>query len=50
LRRFFEVDASYIAFTALYELVRDGKIDKEVLEKAAEDLSINPDKLNPRTS
>ena len=50
LRRFFEVDAGHIAYAALYELAKKGDIKKQRLEKAADDLGIRPDKINPRTS
>ncbi len=50
LRRFFEVDAGHIAYAALYELAKKGDIKKQRLEKAADDLGIRPDKMNPRTS
>lgn len=50
LRRFFEVDASHIAYAALFELAKKGRIKKQKLEKAADELGINPDKVNPRTS
>jgi pyruvate dehydrogenase E1 component len=47
LREFFEVDARHIAYTALYELVQDGSVEKAVLKKAAKSLDINPNKPNP---
>jgi pyruvate dehydrogenase E1 component len=47
LRDFFEVDARYIAFAALFSLAKDGKITKEVLKKAKKQLEINADKPNP---
>ncbi len=47
LRDFFEVDAKHIAYTTLYALYEEGKIDKEMIKKAMKDLKINPDKLNP---
>lgn len=47
LRDFFEVDARFIALTALYELFREGKIESAVVQKAAKDLEINLDKPNP---
>lgn len=50
LRDFFEVDAKHIAFAALGQLFKQGKITKEIIEKAAKDLKINPDKLNPMVS
>jgi len=50
LRDFFEVDARHIAFAALGALHRQGKIGKDILEKAAKDLTIDPGKLNPMIS
>ncbi len=48
LRDFFEVDARFITLATLYELLRDGKIEAAVVEKAIQDLEINVDKPNPR--
>lgn len=50
LRNFFEVDAKHIAFAALFELAHKGKIKGKQLEQAAEDLKIDPEKMNPRTA
>src|SRR5699024_6313741 len=50
LRGFFEVDAKHIAFAALFDLAQRGKIEGGLLEKAAEELEIDPEKRNPRTS
>ncbi|MCF8261777.1 MAG: pyruvate dehydrogenase (acetyl-transferring), homodimeric type [Melioribacteraceae bacterium] len=50
LRDFFEVDAKHIVYAALYELVQDGSLKKEVLKKAQKSLGINPNKLNPLKS
>lgn len=50
LRDFFEVDQRHIVFAALGTLLREGKIDKKLVEKAAKDLNINPNKLNPMIS
>jgi pyruvate dehydrogenase E1 component len=47
LRDFFEVDARYIALSALKALSGEGLIEKSVVEKAVKDLDINPDKKNP---
>jgi pyruvate dehydrogenase E1 component len=44
LRDFFEVDARHIAFAALSGLVRDGKLEPSVIEKALKDLEIDPEK------
>jgi pyruvate dehydrogenase E1 component len=50
LREFFEVDSRFITLAALHELFTDGKIERAVLDKAAKDLGINPDKANPVVS
>jgi pyruvate dehydrogenase E1 component len=47
LRDFFEVDAKHVAWGALVGLYRQGVISAESLQKAREDLQIDPDKLNP---
>jgi len=47
LRAHFEVDANFIVFTTLSELVSNGKLDKKILEKAMIKLNINADKINP---
>lgn len=50
LRDFFEVDERYITYATLGGLLKEGKIDAKTVEKAAKDLNINPDKLNPMIS
>lgn len=50
LRDFFEVDAKHIAFATLVTLYREKKIGSDVLDRAAKDLKINPNKLNPMIS
>ncbi len=50
LRDFFEVDARHIAFAALGGLFKQNKIKPDIVEQAAKDLNINPDKLNPMIS
>lgn len=50
LRDFFEVDAKHIVFATLGSLYKDGKITKDVLDQAAKDLNINPNKKNPHIS
>ena len=47
LRDFFEVDARYIALAALSALAREGEIGFEVVNKALNDLDIDPLKPNP---
>jgi len=50
LRDFFEVDGRHITFATLGLLFKEKKLDKAIIEKAAEDLKINPNKINPMIS
>jgi len=50
LRDFFEVDAKHIVFATLTALFKEGKIQDKVLDKAAKELGINPNKRNPMTT
>ena len=47
LRRFFEVDAECVAVAALSQLARRGEIKLALVQKAIQELGINPDKVNP---
>jgi len=47
LRRFFEVDARFIALAALNELAKDNRIRPSTVDKALKKLEIDPEKLNP---
>ena len=47
LRDFFEVDAKFIALATLHELSLDGKMDAKAVAKAAEELGISKNKVNP---
>jgi pyruvate dehydrogenase E1 component len=47
LRDFFEVDARHITLATLGELLREGKIKSQTVEKAMKDLEIDPEKPNP---
>ncbi len=47
LRDFFEVDAKHIVFATLTALFKEGKVQDKVLDKAAKELGINPNKRNP---
>jgi len=47
LRRFFEVDAAHIAYTALWTLSCEGRIAKEVVRQAAIDLKIDVESDDP---
>ena len=50
LRDFFEVDAKHIVLATLNALAREKQIGPEVVQRAIQDLWINPDKPNPATS
>ena len=47
LRDFFEVDYRHIAFAALSELYKEGRVDKETVTAAISELGIKRDKPNP---
>ena len=47
LREYFEVDAHFIVYTVLFELVQSGELDKKVLNSACKTLNIDLDKINP---
>jgi pyruvate dehydrogenase E1 component len=50
LRDFFEVDSRFIVEATLTALMRDGKLDVAVVQKAIKDLNINTEKPNPANS
>jgi pyruvate dehydrogenase E1 component len=50
LRNFFEVDARFITLATLHELLREGKIQASVVQKAIKDLAIDVEKADPFTS
>ncbi len=47
LRDFFEVDWRYIILAVLSSLTWEKKIEPEIVEKAIQDMDINPSKPNP---
>lgn len=47
LRDFFETDARHVAYTILYGLFLDGKLDAEALDAARQSLAIDADKPDP---
>jgi pyruvate dehydrogenase E1 component len=49
LRRFFEVDANHIVVATLGALAGEGKLDREVVARAMNELGIDPDAPNPVT-
>ncbi|MGB9069358.1 MAG: pyruvate dehydrogenase (acetyl-transferring), homodimeric type [Candidatus Acidiferrales bacterium] len=50
LRNFFEVDARFITLATLHELLREGKIQASLVQKAIKDLEIDVSKPDPFTS
>jgi pyruvate dehydrogenase E1 component len=50
LRNFFEVDARFITLATLHELLREGKIQASLVQKAIKDLAIDIEKPDPFTS
>src|SRR5262249_55287800 len=49
LRKFFEVDARYVAAATLAALLREKQIDAKVVTKAYKELEIDPEKADPTT-
>jgi pyruvate dehydrogenase E1 component len=47
LRRFFEIDAEMITIATLYQLAKQGKVDRKMVKQAIQDLGVNPDKVYP---
>ena len=50
LRDFFEVDSRFVTLAALTTLVRDEKLEPEIVEQAMRDLDISADKIDPLTA
>jgi pyruvate dehydrogenase E1 component len=50
LRDFFEVDAKHIVLATLGALAREKKIGTDVVQRAIQELGINPEKANPAVS
>ncbi|HEV7506950.1 MAG TPA: pyruvate dehydrogenase (acetyl-transferring), homodimeric type [Thermoanaerobaculia bacterium] len=50
LRRFFEVDAECVVIAALWQLAQRGKVDREVVRRAIDELGVDPAKLDPLTN
>jgi pyruvate dehydrogenase E1 component len=50
LRDFFEVDAKHIVLATLGALAREKKIESAILQKAIQELGIDPEKMNPAIS
>ena len=49
LRDFFEVDTKHIVFSTLSALVREELIPAGTVQRAMDDLGINPEQPNPAT-
>ncbi len=47
LRRHFEVDAECVTIAALYQLHKQGKLEAGQVEKAIQDLGVDPEKVSP---
>ncbi|HYL92374.1 MAG TPA: pyruvate dehydrogenase (acetyl-transferring), homodimeric type [Alphaproteobacteria bacterium] len=47
LRRHFEINAESIAFAALSQLGREGKLDVKVAQRAVQELGVRPDGIDP---
>ncbi len=47
LRRFFEIDAEHVAYTALVELTRTGKFERDKLSAALATLGLDPEAPDP---
>jgi pyruvate dehydrogenase E1 component len=47
LRRFFEVDAEFIAIAALYALAEQGQLKMADVERAIRELQVDPEKIHP---
>jgi pyruvate dehydrogenase E1 component len=47
LRRFFEVDAEMIVVATLYALAQKGELERVAVQKAIQELDVNPDKAYP---
>lgn len=50
LRYFFEVDAQFVAYTAVVALVKDGRLPASSIKEARKKYGIKPDKINPMTA
>jgi pyruvate dehydrogenase E1 component len=48
LRRFFEIDAESTVIGTLYALAEQGQIERQTVEKAIQDLGIDPEKIQPQ--
>jgi len=47
LRRHFEVDAEFVTIATLYQLSQAGEVEPEVVQKAIQELGVDPEKVSP---
>ena len=47
LRDYYEVDARFVTLAALQGLAQEGRIDRGQVQKAIEELEIDPEKTSP---
>jgi pyruvate dehydrogenase E1 component len=47
LRRFFEIDAEFIAIATLYALAEEGQMKMADVERAIKELNVDPEKIHP---
>jgi pyruvate dehydrogenase E1 component len=50
LRRYFEVDAEFITLAALYQLMKHGQMEADLVRKAIDELGLDPEKRDPMRS
>ena len=50
LRDFFEVDAAHVVIATLAGLAREGQVEGAVVQRAIEELGVDPEKPNPARS
>jgi len=48
LRRFFEIDTESTVIATLYALAERGQVERQVVEKAIQDLGVDPEKIQPQ--
>jgi pyruvate dehydrogenase E1 component len=47
LRRHFEIDGECVVIASLYQLYKQGKLESSDVEKAIQDLDVDPEKISP---
>ena len=48
LRRYFEVDAECTVIATLYALAQKGGVGREIVQRAIQDLGVDPEKVYPQ--